>query len=113
MVGRDCGNDLAERGIAPGTGLLALQLVSQIGRSGSYGERGRRPPHLDLIDGETGDVVELLEKLCSHRMLEEVGSGSGIDSPLGKPLQHLHIQGITEPTIQFIPLIQQRPLVAP
>ena len=59
---------------------------------------------------ETGDVVELLEKLCSHRMLEEVGSGSGIDSPPGKPLQHLHSQGITEPSIQFSSIIRQRPL---
>ena len=36
-----------------------------------------------------------------------------MDPPPGKPLQHLHRQGITEPSIQFIPIIQQRPLVAP
>ena len=65
-----------------------------------------------LTRGEVGDVVELLEKLCSHRMLEDVGWRSDIDPPPGKPLQHLHRQGITEPPIQFIPIIQQRPLVA-
>ena len=62
--------------------------------------------------GETGDVVELLEKLCSHRMFKEVGWRSDLDPLPGKPLQHLHRQGITEPPIQFIPLIQQRPVVA-
>ena len=61
---------------------------------------------------ETGDVVELLERLCSHRMLEEVGWKSDMDPPPGKPLQHLHRQGITQPVVQFIPIIQQRPLDA-
>ena len=37
---------------------------------------------------------------------------SDMDSPPGKLLQHRHRQGITEPPIQFIPIIQQRPLVA-
>ena len=52
------------------------------------------------------------EKFCSHQMLEQVGWRSDTDSPPGKPLQHFHRQGITEPPIQFIPIIQQRPLVA-
>lgn len=30
----------------------------------------------------------------------------------GKPLQHLHRRGITEPLIQVIPIVQRRPLVA-
>ena len=42
----------------------------------------------------TGDVVELPEKLCSHRVLEEVVRRSDIDSPPGKPLQHLHRTGL-------------------
>ena len=45
-------------------------------------------------------------------MSEEVGWRSDIDPPPGKPLQHLHRQGITEPCVQFIPIIQQRPLDA-
>ena len=46
-------------------------------------------------------------------MSEEVGWRSGIDPLPGKPLQHLHRQRTTETPIQFIPIIQQRPLVAP
>ena len=67
-------------------------------------------PHFAAM--KTGDVVELLEKLGSHRMFEEVGWRSDIDSPPGKPLQHLHRPGITEPPIQLFPIIQQLPLVA-
>ena len=63
--------------------------------------------------GKTRDVVELPEKLCSHRQLEEVGWRPDMDAPLGNTLQYLHRQGVTEPPIQFIPIIQKRPVVAP
>ena len=49
---------------------------------------------------ETGVLVGLPEKLCSHRMLEEVGQRSDIDLPPGKPLQSIHRQQITELLIQ-------------
>ena len=68
--------------------------------------------YMDCREGtDTGGVVEFPEKLCSHWMLEEIGWRSEIDSPPGNPLQPLHRQKITEARIQFIPIIQQRPLV--
>ena len=62
--------------------------------------------------GETGDVVELLEKLLLTPNLGRSRTEIGRRSPLHKRLQHFHHQGITEPPIQSIPVIQQRPLVA-
>ena len=44
-------------------------------------------------------------------MLEEIELRLSIDCPLGKPLQYLHRQRITEPPIRFIPIVQQRPQV--
>ena len=72
------------------------------------GGDGARQPLLR----ETGDVVEFPEILCLRQVLEEDRWRSDKDLRLGKPLQHVHREGITEQPIQFIPIIQQRPLVA-
>ena len=43
VIGGNLGDDRLQRRITPGAGLLIFELVSQIGRPGPDGERGRRP----------------------------------------------------------------------
>ena len=61
---------------------------------------------------EIGDVLELPEYLNLHRVVGQGRRPSDINSIPGNSLQLLHRLEITESPIQYIPIIQQRPLVS-